>query len=358
MRRILIVLVLFYSLINGHGFDRNTYVRTSAQYMESIRQIVEQDSTQTILSYHCNNKQCHSRKILGRARSTTNCYLIINLDNSPSPDIICSPLQPFYLPDKKQWVPAHVLQVGDVLLSHCEGNIPIIQITFVEQQLDLYALKIECPHTFFVGRHAVLTHNMNLPEASLCWQLPLTITTLSATGGIFTGLATAASSIAIGAIAASLIYSAVMDYKAKNYHKVEIPKENMILFAQKHHNTPQQPQKGNNNNNSNQPQDPHNKKPRCTDKVSNMHALFKRKGFGAKLKNASEPTTEIFKGAKVYRMIRDLTEYGLKKGYEFYLDTLHRDHLEIMRNRKQLKVLSLEGIELVNKTYRSIGRTI
>ncbi len=54
-----------------------------------------------------------------------------------------------------------------------------------------------------------------------------------------TGCVGAASGVAISAIAASLLYSAVMDYQSKSYHAVEIPRDTMVLFAQKQNNTSQ-----------------------------------------------------------------------------------------------------------------------
>lgn len=365
-----IILILFHEL-NGHGFGGSTYVRTPllirhnsseldrrlGGHWESIEQLMEHADTQYVMSYHYNNKQCHSHKILARARSTANCYFTINLDSHPSPDIICSPLQQFYLPDKNCWVPAHKLQVGDVLLTEREGSIPIVKITFVEQQLDLYALKIECPHTFFVGRHSVLTHNMNLPIASLHWELPLTISTISTIGGLFTGFATAASGMAVGAIAASLIYSAVIDHKAKKYHKVEIPKDNILLFAQKQSNSPQPPQGRNNNNNSNQPQDPNGKKPRITDKVGNMYELFALNAFGKALEECSERTKFLYDNhARIFRIIKDSVEYGLKRGYLYYLDTLHYDHLEVFNKggTRCVAVLNLDGSYNAAKTSQAI----
>jgi hypothetical protein len=333
-----------YSFISGHGFSGNTYVKVPPGHWESIEQLVEHSETQSVMSYHYKNQQHHSHKILARARSTTNCYYTINLDNSPFADITCSPLQQFYLPEKNCWSPAHALEVGDVLLTEREGNLPIVRITFVEQQLDLYALKIECPHTFFVGRHSVLTHNMNLPVASLCWELPLTISTISTVGGLFTGFAAAASGVTVSAIAASLIYSAVMDYKAKRYHKVEIPKDTVALFAQKQNNTPKAPQGG--KNNPNQPLDPNGKKPRCTNKVANMHALFALNEFGQRLKECSEPTRHLYRHhARIFRVVKDALGYGLKRGYLFYLDTLHYDHIEVFAEKGQrcVTVLNIDG---------------
>ncbi len=163
-----VAVALFHGLLNSHGFGGNTYVRTSTEYIESIQQIVEQNSAQSVLSYHLNTQECHLHQILARAQSTTNCYFAINLDDYPAVDIACSPLQQFYLPEKNSWIPAHELQVGDILLTAREGSKPIVRITFVQQKLELYTLKIACPHTFFVGRYSVLTHNMNLPVSSLC----------------------------------------------------------------------------------------------------------------------------------------------------------------------------------------------
>lgn len=364
MRWTLTVYVLFLSLgdmtVNGHGFAGSTYVRMPSGYFESIEQIVEQAEAMSVMSYHCDTRQCRPHKILARASSVTNCYYAFNLDNGPSDDIVCSPLQVFYLSEKNCWAPAHALQVGDVLITAYEGNLPITCLRLVEQQIDIYALKIECPHTFLVGRHSVLTHNMNLPIASLCWELPLTITTLSTFGGLFTGCMAAASGVAVGAIAASLLYSAIKDHKAKHYHEVQIPKESIALLAQKQNNAPKIPQGG--RSNLNQPEKPNDQKPRSTDKVGNMYELFAFNEFGQKLEEYSEPTRGHFKGAKIYRMVCDLLKYGLKKGYYFYLDTLHHSHIEVFSEsgKYPIGVLNLDGTNNVSQTAKaiSIGRDI
>lgn len=90
MHWILAVCTLFHcNFISGHGFSGNTYVKVPPGHWESFEQLVEYSETQSVMSYHCNNRQCHSHKILARARSTTNCYCTINLDNIPSADITC-----------------------------------------------------------------------------------------------------------------------------------------------------------------------------------------------------------------------------------------------------------------------------
>ena len=366
MRQILVIfaliLILFHSLLNGHGFSGSTYVKVLPGYSARIEDLVEFSDIQSVVSYCFDNQQCPTRKILARARSTTNCYFDISFDEGGfSSDITCSPFQQFYLPKKNCWASAQQLQVGDVLLTEHEGNLTITHIKFFEYPLDLYALKIQCPHTFFVGRHSVLTHNMNLPVASLCWELPLTISTISTVGGLFTGFAAAASGVAVGAIAASLIYSAVMDHKAKKYRKVQFSKDDMLLFAQKQSNTPKPPQAL--NNNSNPPQKPDNNKPRFTDKVANMHALFALNEFGQRLKECSEPTKHLYRHhARIFRVVTNALEYGLKRGYFFYLDTLHYDHIEVFAEKGQrcVTVLNIDGSYNEGKFMDAIGeyRTI
>jgi hypothetical protein len=362
MRRTLLALILLHGLLDGHGFGGNTYVKVLPGHWARIEDLVECSDIQSITNYHCNNQQYYTYKILARARSTTNCYFDISFDEGCfSSDITCSPLQQFYLPEKHCWVPAHALKVGDVLLTERAGNLAITHIKILEYPLNLYALKIEYPHTFFVGRHSVLTHNMNLPVGELYWQIPCTISTLSLTGGLFTGLMTAASGIAVGTIVASLIYSAVMDYKAKRYHKVEIPKETIALFVQKQNNTPKAPQGG--RNNSNQPQKPDNNKPRFTDKVANIYQLFAFTEFGQKLKECSEPLNRLYEyHARIFRMTKDMIEYGLKEGYVFYLDTLHYDHIEVFSDKGQrcVTVLNIDGSYNATKFMEAIadGRNI
>lgn len=94
-----------------------------------------------------------------------------------------------------------------------------------------------------------------------------------------------------------------------------------------------------------EPHDPKDPKKRNTDKVGNMYELFARTGFGAALKQIAEPTKRDFQGAKIFRAMSDLIEYGIKKGDQFYLDMFHKDHVEVFNKLGTMPrtVLRLDG---------------
>lgn len=110
------------------------------------------------------------------------------------------------------------------------------------------------------------------------------------------------------------------------------------------------------------PEDP--KKRRNDDEFHNMYEVFKRAPIGEKLKSVCEPTRFHFKGAKIFKVIKDVKEYGIKAGDWLYLDTLHGDHIEVFRKCGTIMrtVLNMDGtqnlIKLANAGVRSIEQCI
>lgn len=93
--------------------------------------------------------------------------------------------------------------------------------------------------------------------------------------------------------------------------------------------------------------------------VHNMKEFFEKTKFGRAIKNRVQKTNKIQQGQSVYRVIKDIDEYALRKGEELYLDALHKNHLEVFtKNGIARTVLDLSGKELVEKVSRIGGRTI
>ena len=80
--------------------------------------------------------------------------------------------------------------------------------------------------------------------------------------------------------------------------------------------------------------------------VANMKKVFEKNDFGRALKKASVKTKFQCRktGAQVYKVTEKIPEYGLKKGDQLCLDTLHLDHIEVYNKGDDvITVLNLDG---------------
>ena len=86
--------------------------------------------------------------------------------------------------------------------------------------------------------------------------------------------------------------------------------------------------------------------------VVNMKEFFESTKLGRALSGQAQKTGKTFQGAPVYQANGKVKvgETVLKKGDNFYLDNLHKDHLEVFDSRGVLKdVLDFDGNRLVKK---------
>lgn len=93
--------------------------------------------------------------------------------------------------------------------------------------------------------------------------------------------------------------------------------------------------------------------------VNNMKEFFET-DFGSELKSNVTKTKKNYKGQSVYRVDKN-TNPNMKKGDQFYLDSLHKDHIEVFNSRgTDPRVLNLDGTLNENKTLEAIrqGRTL
>ncbi|MCU7891632.1 MAG: hypothetical protein KZQ78_08440 [Candidatus Thiodiazotropha sp. (ex Ustalcina ferruginea)] len=75
------------------------------------------------------------------------------------------------------------------------------------------------------------------------------------------------------------------------------------------------------------------------------------------MKAVTSRTSKRIKGQAVYKVTKD--SGSLKKGDQFYLDSLHRDHLEVFdRNNNFKTVLNLDGTVNAAKELAGKGRKI
>lgn len=97
---------------------------------------------------------------------------------------------------------------------------------------------------------------------------------------------------------------------------------------------------------------PQVEKTRNTFKVGNMKEFFKTE-FGAKLKKVS--TKVKGQNQTTYKLNDKIAHSDLNKGDIYYLDTMHRDHLEVFKKNGEIRmVINLDGTINVKKTAVAI----
>jgi hypothetical protein len=135
--------------------------------------------------YKEKTKEYTKQKIKSVATCRTNCYFSIGFDeHSISADIICTPDQEFYSVTAQKWIPVYQLQVHDILLTKNNTGISITYIELINKPIEVFLIEVKKTHTFFVGIHAILTHNIILP-LSISLSIPFGSVTGGTIGGFF-----------------------------------------------------------------------------------------------------------------------------------------------------------------------------
>ena len=102
------------------------------------------------------------------------------------------------------------------------------------------------------------------------------------------------------------------------------------------------------------------KNPRNNDKYENMYEVFARAPIGKKLKDAVKDAARRYKDSKMYRVIKDVEEFGIKKDDWLYLDKMHKDHIEVFckKGRPLRTILNMDGTQNLAKIEQAGKRTI
>lgn len=165
LRSIVFVLLAGNIQLQGHGFSAYTLVRSDEDdCWRHISTLVElhPEHEQFVTAYDRTSKKKFRAKIKSAAQRKANCYFRLGFEEDYfNNDVLCTPDQEFYKDGK--WIPAFKLSVGDVLLCKDNKLKKITNMEFVKESIDIYQIYIEQYHTYFVGRHCVLTHNTSLP---------------------------------------------------------------------------------------------------------------------------------------------------------------------------------------------------
>lgn len=169
---LLYTILLFAKLINSHGFDAQTLVFFNGKYGQKVlpikylcKKVLEEKTT--LLAVDPVTHQYKECAIKSVGKSITLYAISINVDNEEKHDIMCAPEQEFYCIDLHQWVPAYKLEIGNAIWSSFNQYKTITNCTVIARSVKVYAVHVDTPHTFFVGRHKLLTHNIILPMITI-----------------------------------------------------------------------------------------------------------------------------------------------------------------------------------------------
>ncbi|EAT7400566.1 hemagglutinin, partial [Salmonella enterica] len=94
--------------------------------------------------------------------------------------------------------------------------------------------------------------------------------------------------------------------------------------------------------------------------VGNMGEFFKQSGFGRQMKESAQKTSQLFQGQSVYQAKGPVGDY-IAKGDKYYLDGLHKDHIEVFDSKGKVKaVLNIDGSfnDAKTKAARAEGRRL
>lgn len=171
--RLTVVAITFFLLsafgLYSHGFEGQTIVHVARDSAIPIKELCKQSlrRKKTVLSVDPISSCGKDRLITSVGKSISTCLIRINVEHEKQNDIFCSPLQEFYVIDIKQWVPAYKLNIGDRVWSRYNQQKTITSLLVLACPRKIYLLRVETTHTFFVGRHSLLTHNMLLPFVTI-----------------------------------------------------------------------------------------------------------------------------------------------------------------------------------------------
>ena len=185
-----LIFFILHSIIQGHGFGPNTLVQLPNDSQQTIHTLCLESLRKTIAVASCGipNSCLSNQYIKIGKKSKTNCYIKLgfNAQFNVADDILCTPMQEFYIPEQRKWLPAYMLKPGDALLTSHLTVQPVTFKEFVPKSLKVYMIEVEQTHTFFVGKHSILTHNMFLPMTmSLGASIPFGSVVAGSIGSFF-----------------------------------------------------------------------------------------------------------------------------------------------------------------------------
>lgn len=124
MKRLFLCLFfLSTNLLVSHGFAPSTWVTMSDGTHQSLGQVCDKVSKkQNVVVASTDHRYIISKKITCAGISSTNCYIRLGFDEGYNElcqdDVVCTPLQEFYVPACGGWTPAVWLQPGDIVAAY------------------------------------------------------------------------------------------------------------------------------------------------------------------------------------------------------------------------------------------------
>lgn len=227
--------LIYCNTLYTHGFGKDVFITLSNHYHQSIDNFchskIARNKSSSMAMYNEKTKELYPKRIKAVAKSKTNCYFKIGFDrNSSYADIICTPTQEFYSISKNQWIPAYQLQLHDELFGIHNKSVPITYIEFVNEPTRVFMLEVKETHTFFVGKHSILTHNMILP-LHMSISIPF--------GGVSGGIADSCFgpiTCATGIIAGSIVGTIFKLFTADHIPQYKLPHYDASYICEQRNN--------------------------------------------------------------------------------------------------------------------------
>ncbi|MDR3550585.1 MAG: polymorphic toxin-type HINT domain-containing protein [Candidatus Babeliales bacterium] len=350
-RALCIVVLTLNGIVMPHGFSSHTMIAMphdeglmSIDHMANYKQQKKHD----VASYDTRTRKFVKNCVKATSVRKSNCFFVISFKQCNASDIACTYAQQFYKVSDRTWIAAHKIEQGDVLLCRDNTFCQVASVMLINEPLEVYTIEVENTHTFLVGRQGLVTHNTVIPMITMAGlSIPLS-TGCGGTIGAPLGPVGICAGIVIGGAIGYIINSCVSKKTSGNSLAFDVNK----IKSCSTHNNPDKQHKGNK-------QDP--KKPRNTDRFANMYEVFEKAAIGKTLKECSESTSCAYKdGAKIFKVIKDIAEYGIKKGDWFYLDKMHGDHIEVFKKfgSPMRTILNMDGTQNFNKLKQAGARTI
>lgn len=312
------IIIFLLSAINfiRAGFPADTLIKTDKSYVP-IQVISDRNN---IVSFDSKTNLVNTNELIHTFTIHSATYYHIHLANDV---ITCSENQKFYNPRLKKWIKAKDINKKSYFLDYYGDSISCIRIDRIQstQPIVFYEITLGEPHTFFVSESQILTHNVVPIVIGLSWAIGERI-------------ALTGAGVGLGALGLGLWQ--------------KFGKDKKITFAQIEQECMSSVGGG--------APDPDE-----NNKAENMYEVFKNHPVGKELKKHSTKTKFNVKGQTVWKAKNDIAQLGIKKGDLYYLDSLHRDHIEVFSSKGKMPlrtILNLDGTINTGKIDQAITRNL
>ena len=366
----LFIVFFFTSILHPHGFIAGTLVHTQRGLVPIENCIVG--------DYVFGKQKLTAYPIFQTSSYSAKSFIKITVDDE---SIHASINQKLYVVSKDGWISAGALEPSDQLLCRNGETVAIKEIEVIEATQKMHALSIETDHTFGVGKHAIIAHNIE------------PTTTAAATVALSLACPPAGAAIVIGEIIALCGVGIGMYCMHKKIEKQR--KEKKGCFSEKNPinslpdcRMPKAPVEElavckipiSNANEINEiipyqksqerdvgcafpievPKDTHSHKYDNGEEKEHYNGPWYNRTedwindhpFGQKIKKSLERSQYTNQGKRAFRVVQKIENCdGFKKGDYVAVDAMHRDHLEVFDKRgRWIQVANFDGTKNNEKT--------